>query len=232
MTRFEASNVLHYSKLQTKIFLRFQLVCQKIKILHRIKFNQENFTKLLKRMHQFSTICCAVLITKQLTGFVKLGILSNRQRVYEFIFRSYFWKISHVSLLVFLSQEFSELDFLQIWFIISGRWDNDPFYRKRYFLDMFQPDWSRLLAIDLKRVNLNTDTHQGEWFYRCKWTECWKDCTLFSWHNSVSSYGKTFSTVYVNHCESNAPYFEILYADRCCALSRKPFKLKTHTFYP
>ena len=82
MTRFEASNVLHYSKLQTKIFLRFQLVCQKIKILHRIKFNQENFTKLLKRMHQFSTICCVVLITKQLTCFVKLGILSNRQRVH------------------------------------------------------------------------------------------------------------------------------------------------------
>ena len=32
----------------------FQLVCQKNKVLHRIKFNQEIFTKFLKTMHQLS----------------------------------------------------------------------------------------------------------------------------------------------------------------------------------
>ena len=42
MARFETSSLL------------FQLVCQKTKILHRIKFNQEILTKLLKRMHWLS----------------------------------------------------------------------------------------------------------------------------------------------------------------------------------
>ena len=35
-------------------FSLFQLVCQKNKVLHRIKFNQEIFTKLLKTIHQLS----------------------------------------------------------------------------------------------------------------------------------------------------------------------------------
>ena len=35
-------------------FFLFQLMCQKNKVLHRIKFNQEIFTKLLKTMHQLS----------------------------------------------------------------------------------------------------------------------------------------------------------------------------------
>ena len=35
-------------------FSLFQLVCQKNKVLHRIKFNQEIFTKLLRTMHQLS----------------------------------------------------------------------------------------------------------------------------------------------------------------------------------
>ena len=35
-------------------FFLFQLVCQKNKVLHRIKFNQEIFTKLLKTTHQLS----------------------------------------------------------------------------------------------------------------------------------------------------------------------------------
>ena len=35
-------------------FSLFQLVCQKNKVLHRIKFNQEIFMKLLKMMHQLS----------------------------------------------------------------------------------------------------------------------------------------------------------------------------------
>ena len=35
-------------------FFLFQLVCQKTKILRRIKFNQEVLMKLLKRMHQLS----------------------------------------------------------------------------------------------------------------------------------------------------------------------------------
>ena len=35
-------------------FSLFQLVFQKNKVLHRIKFNQEVFTKLLKTMHQLS----------------------------------------------------------------------------------------------------------------------------------------------------------------------------------
>ena len=35
-------------------FSLFQLMCQKNKVLHRIKFNQEIFTKLLRTMHQLS----------------------------------------------------------------------------------------------------------------------------------------------------------------------------------
>ena len=35
-------------------FSLFQLVCQKNKVFHRIKFNQEIFTKLLKTTHQLS----------------------------------------------------------------------------------------------------------------------------------------------------------------------------------
>ena len=35
-------------------FFLFQLVCRKNKVLHRIKFNQEIFTKLLKTMHHLS----------------------------------------------------------------------------------------------------------------------------------------------------------------------------------
>ena len=35
-------------------FFSVSVVCQKIKILHRIKFNQEILKKLLKRMHQLS----------------------------------------------------------------------------------------------------------------------------------------------------------------------------------
>ena len=37
-----------------KSFSLFQLLCQKLKILNRIKFDQEILTKLLKRMHQLS----------------------------------------------------------------------------------------------------------------------------------------------------------------------------------
>ena len=44
----------YYNKPQSKFFSLFQLVCQKIKILHKIKFNQEILTKLLKGMHQLS----------------------------------------------------------------------------------------------------------------------------------------------------------------------------------
>ena len=103
-------------------------MCQKNKVLHKIRSNQEIFTKLLKTMHQLSiNLLCQVPITEQLTVFVKLSMLSNRQRVYQFIFRGYFWKISHESSLVFLSREFARLYFLQIWFIISGRGDMSNF---------------------------------------------------------------------------------------------------------
>ena len=41
-------------RLKTLVFSLFQLVCQKNKALHRIKFNKEIFTKLLKTMRQLS----------------------------------------------------------------------------------------------------------------------------------------------------------------------------------
>ena len=53
MAKFETSKVLHFNKPQTEVFL-FQLVCEKLTILNRIKFNQEILTKFLKRMHQLS----------------------------------------------------------------------------------------------------------------------------------------------------------------------------------
>ena len=108
-------------------FSLFQLVCQRIKICHKIKFNKRFGRKFSQRCVSLVSICCAVLITKQLTVFVKLSILSSKQRVYELIFRSCFWKISHVSLLVFLSKGFSKLCFLHIWFITSGRVDMSHF---------------------------------------------------------------------------------------------------------
>ena len=52
-TSYGTSYVLHYHKPQTKIFL-FQFVDQKIKILDKIKFNQEILTILLRRMHHLS----------------------------------------------------------------------------------------------------------------------------------------------------------------------------------
>ena len=120
MARFETSNVLHCNKLQTKLFPCFSSCVRKIKSFIESKFTQEIFENFSKRCISLVSICCAVQITEQLTVFVKLSILSNRQRVYKFIFRGYFWKISHVSSLVFLSWKFSKLYFLQIWFIISG----------------------------------------------------------------------------------------------------------------
>ena len=71
-------------------FSLFQLICQKNKVLHRIKFNQEILRNFSKRCISLVSICCAVPITEQLTVFVKLSILSNRQRVYLFVFRGYF----------------------------------------------------------------------------------------------------------------------------------------------
>ena len=52
----------------------------------------------------------------------------------------------HVLLLVFLSQAFSKLNVLQIWFIISGRGDMSHFIG----IGIFWIGLNRLLAIDLK----------------------------------------------------------------------------------
>ena len=52
--RFETSNVLHCNKPLTKVFPCFSSWVRKNKVLHRIKFNQEIFTKILKTMHQLS----------------------------------------------------------------------------------------------------------------------------------------------------------------------------------
>ena len=102
-------------------FFLFQLVCQKTKILHRIKFSQEISTKLLKRMHQLSInmLCSSDYQTTYSFCEIK-HFLKQANSLYYFIFRGYFWKIWHVPSLFFLSWDFSKLYFLQIWFIISG----------------------------------------------------------------------------------------------------------------
>ena len=127
---------------------------QKIKILHEMKFNQEILTKLLEACISLVSICYAVLSARKLTVFVKLSILSNRQRVYEFVLRSYFWKILHISLLVFLFWGFSRLYFLHMWFIVSGKGDMSHFVGVGIF-------W-----IDLNRTDLG----------------CWRLTLKYKWN--------------------------------------------------
>ena len=61
---------------------------RKIKIFHKIKFNQEILTKLLKGMHQLNiNLLCSS--DNQKLSFCGIKQFFNSQRAYEFIFRNY-----------------------------------------------------------------------------------------------------------------------------------------------
>ena len=102
-------------------------MCQKNKVLHRIKFNQEISTKLPKTMHQLSINLLCSSDYRTTYSFCEIKHFVKQAKSLLILSGGYFWKISRVSSLVFLSWEFALLYFLQIWFIISERGDMSNF---------------------------------------------------------------------------------------------------------
>ena len=84
MAKFETSNVLHHNNPQTKVFLCFSSCARNLKSFMEYNLTKRFWRKFSKGCTSLVSICCVVPITKELTVFVKLSILSNKESMNSF----------------------------------------------------------------------------------------------------------------------------------------------------
>ena len=140
MARFKTSNVLHCNKPQNRVFL----VCQKTKILHRIKFNQAILTKLLKRMHQLSINLLCSFDYQTAYSFCEIKHFFKQAKSLLIHFQGLLLKNVTCFITSFLVLRVLFMDLVyRLW---KRRYE--PFYQSRYLPDWFQPDLSWLFDLN------------------------------------------------------------------------------------
>ena len=123
-------------------------MCQKNKVLHGIKSNQEIFTNLLKTMQQLSINLLCSSDYRATYSFCEIKHFVKQAKSLLIHFQG-FWKISRVITSFLVLRVLYTILFTDLIYHLWKR-RYEQFYGSGDFLDWSQPGWSWLLAIDLK----------------------------------------------------------------------------------